>query len=181
MHPSVLDLNGVVGKVEWLLRRLIGDKVNLLAITTRDIGLVRVDPSQLEQVIINLAMNARDAMPDGGTLTLATTNIQLDPSFARAHVGAGTGPHVMLSITDSRAVTTEEIRSELFESFFTSEKPGEGGGTGVSSAYGIVRRCGGYIIADKASGRGIVFRIYLPRVIAEVGNQPSLGDSASAT
>src|ERR1700750_546600 len=102
MHPRVLDLNGVVAKAEWLLRRLIGSKITLLAITTRDIGLVRADASQLEQVIINLAMNARDAMPDGGTLTLATTNIQLDPAFARAHMGAGTGPHVMLSITDSR-------------------------------------------------------------------------------
>jgi signal transduction histidine kinase len=181
MHPSVLDLNGVVGKVEWLLRRLIGNKVTLLAITTRDIGLVRVDPSQLEQVIINLAMNARDAMPDGGTLTLATTNIQLDPAFARTHVGAGTGPHVMLSITDSRTVTTEDIRSHLFDPFVTSEKQDEGDGVGVSSAYGIVRRCGGYIVADNAPGRGIVFRIYLPQVIAESANQERLGDSASAT
>jgi signal transduction histidine kinase len=181
MHPSVLDLNGVVGKVEWLLRRLIGNKVNLLAITTRDIGLVRVDPSQLEQVIINLAMNARDAMPDGGTLTLATTNIQVDKAFARAHVGAGTGPHVMLSITDSRTVAPDDIKSELFDPFVTSENPDEGGGLGVSSAYGIVRRCGGYIIADNAPGRGIVFRIYLPRVTAEIGNQASVGDSASAT
>jgi len=170
----------VVAKVEWLLRRLIGNKVNLLTITTRDIGLVCVDPSQLEQVIINLAMNARDAMPDGGTLTMATTNIQLDPAFARVHPGANAGPHVMLSITDSRALPPEDIRAQLFEPFFTSEKP-DGGGLGVSSAYGIVRRCGGYIIADNAPNRGIVFRIYLPRVIPESERYPSLDDSVSAT
>lgn len=181
MQPSVLDLNGVVAKVEWLLRRLIGPRVNLLTITTRDIGLVRVDPSQLEQVIINLAMNARDAMPDGGTLTLATTNIKLDPAFARAHVGAAPGPHVMLSITDTRTVTREDIKAQLFETFFTSEKPDDGVGLGVSSAYGIVRRSGGYIIADNAPGRGIVFRIYLPQVMAESEKQASAGDSVSAT
>jgi C4-dicarboxylate-specific signal transduction histidine kinase len=87
----------------------------------------------------------------------------------------------MLSITDSRTVTSEDIRSQLFESFLTSEKPDEGGGLGVSSAYGILRRCGGYIVADNAPNRGIVFRIYLPRVIAEVENQASLDDSVSAT
>ncbi|HEV7389225.1 MAG TPA: hypothetical protein VGN73_11485 [Gemmatimonadaceae bacterium] len=141
MQPTVLDLNGVVAKVEWQLRRLLRGNINLLTITTRDIGLVRADASQLERIIIGLAMKARDAMPDGGTLTLATTNVVFDLAFARAHPGVRTGPHVMLSVTDTGTRTTEEIYAHLSP------------------------QIGGYVVADSASGRGTTVRIYLPRVI----------------
>ena len=175
MQPGILDLNGVVAKVEWLLRRLLGANVNLLAITTRDIGLVRADSSRLEQVLLNIAVNAREAMPDGGTLTLATASVVLDQTFARTHPGAGTGPHVMLSITDTGTGMTEEVRAHLFEPFFTTKEPRKGTGWGLTTAHGFVRHIGGYITADSAPDRGTTVRLYLPRLI---GAESALQDKA---
>src|SRR4029078_9227842 len=114
MQPKILDLNGVVAKVEWRLRLLLGGDVNLLTITTRDIGLIRADAGQLEQVIIDLAMKARETMRTGGTLTLAPSNVVLDQTFARAHPGVATGPHVMLTVTDTATVIAGEGKADLF-------------------------------------------------------------------
>jgi CheY-like chemotaxis protein len=164
LELRVLDLNAVVTNVERLLRRLIGEDIGLLTVPARDIGLVRADPSQLEQVIANLAVNARDAMPNGGTVTLATANVMLDERFARAHPGAGVGPHVMLSVSDTGTGISPEARAHLFEPFFTTKSPGKGTGLGLSTVYGIVRQSGGCIVVESQSGRGTTFRIYLPRV-----------------
>lgn len=140
MQSKVLDLNGVVAKVEWRLRLLLGGDVNLLTITTRDIGLVRANAGQLEQVIIDLAMKAKETMRTGGTLTLATSNVVLDQTFARAHPGVATGPHVMLTLTDTATVLAGEIKAHLF------------------------RHSGAFVVAEREPGRGNTFRIYLPCV-----------------
>jgi CheY-like chemotaxis protein len=167
LEPQVFDLNAVLANIERLLRRLIGEDLNLLTVPCRYPGLVRADPGQLEQVIANLAVNARDAMPNGGTLTIATSSVTLDESFARDHPGAGPGPHVMLSVTDTGSGMSGDVMAHLFEPFFTTKEPGKGTGLGLSTVYGIVRQSGGFIWAESEPGRGSTFRICLPRVSPE--------------
>ncbi|HJP60510.1 MAG TPA: ATP-binding protein [Gemmatimonadaceae bacterium] len=165
LQPKVLDLNAVVANIERLLRRLINGEIKLIIVPGREIGLVRADVGQLEQIIVNLAINARDAMPNGGTLTFATSNVTLDDAFVRRHPGATTGPHVLLAISDTGTGMSAAVKAHLFEPFFTTKKPGSGTGLGLSTVYGIVRQSGGYIMADSEEGRGTTFRIYLPRVM----------------
>ncbi len=165
LQPKVLDLNAVVASIERLLRRLINGDIKLIIVPGRDIGLVRADAGQLEQIIVNLAINARDAMPNGGTLTFTTSNVVLDEAFARAHPGTLIGPHVMLSISDTGTGMSAAVKAHLFEPFFTTKKPGSGTGLGLSTVYGIVRQSGGHITVESEEGRGTTFRIYLPRVM----------------
>ena len=167
IRPQVISLNELVLEVDKLLRRLIGEHIALLTIPAPGLGSVRVDPGQLEQVLVNLAVNARDAMPNGGRLTIETANITLDEEYARRHAEVMAGPHVMLAVSDTGVGMTKDVLEHAFEPFYTTKGPGEGTGLGLATCYGIVRQNGGHIAAYSEPGRGTTFRIYLPRVTAE--------------
>jgi signal transduction histidine kinase len=164
LQPRTLDLNTVVSDVEKMLARLIGEDVTLVTRLEPALGSVKADPGQLEQVIMNLAVNARDAMPEGGTLTFETANAVLDVDFVAVHPGAHPGAHIVLTVTDTGTGMTDEVRSHAFEPFFTTKEKGKGTGLGLATAYGIVKQSGGYITVDSEAGRGTTLRIYLPRV-----------------
>jgi len=166
LQPRVLDLNAVVANIERLLRRLIGEDVQLLTVRSSEDSLVRADPGQLEQVIANLAINARDAMPGGGALTLSVENVVLDERFVRAHPGASPGPCVKLSVSDTGTGMSQAVKARLFEPYFSTKAPDRGTGLGLSTVFGIVQQSDGYIATDSELGRGTTFRIYLPRVLS---------------
>jgi len=164
LQPRILDLNTVVSGVEKMLVRLIGEDVTLVTRLEPALGSVKADPGQLEQVIMNLAVNARDAMPEGGTLTFETANAVLDADFVAAHPGALLGAHVVLMVADTGTGMTDVVRSHVFEPFFTTKEKGKGTGLGLATAYGIVKQSGGNITVDSEAGRGTTFRIYFPCV-----------------
>ncbi|HYU16481.1 MAG TPA: ATP-binding protein [Candidatus Acidoferrum sp.] len=163
LAPSVVDLNTVVGGIQQMLRRLIGETINLVTVTAPDLGRVKADPGQLEQMIINFAVNARDAMPDGGRLTIATSNVEVDAGTALQR-GVAPGPYVMLEVSDTGVGMDTETQSHLFEPFFTTKDQGKGTGLGLSTVYGIVNQSGGHIWVQTEPGKGTAFRVYLPRV-----------------
>jgi len=177
LQPKVLDLNIVVQGAEKLVRRLIGEDIRVVTRLAPTLGPVRADPGQLEQVILNLAVNARDAMPEGGTLTLATQDRTLDPttvSFTAEHSLFGPEPYVELTVTDTGVGMAAETRAHVFEPFFTTKGVGKGTGLGLSTAYGIVKQSGGFIWVDSAPGRGASFHVALPRVaVAPAGPEPA--------
>jgi PAS domain S-box-containing protein len=164
LQPKLVDLAAVVHGTEKILRRLIGEDVELHTVAGAGLGVVRADPGQIEQVILNLAVNARDAMPDGGRLVLETANVTLDEAFVRQHAGARAGRYVVLSVSDTGAGMTPEVQAHLFEPFFTTKGVGKGTGLGLATVYGIVKQSGGYITVDSEPGRGARFDIYLPRI-----------------
>jgi len=164
LQPEVLDLNVVMAEMDKMLRRLIGEHIDLVAVFAPDLGRVRADPNQIEQVIVNLAVNARDAMPDGGKLTIATANVDLDETFAQAHLGSVPGSYAMLAVTDTGVGMDATVRAHLFEPFFTTKEVGKGTGLGLATVYGIVKQSGGYISVSSAPGHGSSFKIYLPRI-----------------
>jgi CheY-like chemotaxis protein len=169
LAPTVLDLNGIVTENLKMLTRVIGEDIDLVMVPASELGSVRADAGQIEQVIMNLAVNARDAMPSGGKLTIATSNISLDEEYARFHAPLRPGDYVLLSISDTGFGMDSETQSHIFEPFFTT-KGTKGTGLGLSTVYGIVKQSGGYIWVSSESGKGTTFKIYLPRV-AEVAEK----------
>jgi PAS domain S-box-containing protein len=180
VQPRVVDLNEVVRGMETMLSRLIGEDVTLGTRLDPTAGCVRADPAQLEQMIVNLAVNARDAMPLGGRLTLETGFVRLDEGFAREHVGLRAGPHVRLVVRDTGVGMDGLIKAHLFEPFFTTKGPGKGTGLGLATVYGIVTQSGGAIRVDSEPGQGAVFTIDLPRVDApaDLRGDPGIPDAA---
>jgi CheY-like chemotaxis protein len=166
LQARVLDLNEVAVDMEKMMHRLIGEDIELITRLGPEMPHVKADPGQLEQVIMNLAVNARDAMPDGGRLILETADTLLDEGFCRDHPPTRPGRYVMLALTDTGTGMTPETRAHLFEPFFTTKEKGKGTGLGLATVYGIVKQSGGYIWAESEPGKGSTFRIYLPPVDA---------------
>jgi PAS domain S-box-containing protein len=164
LRPKVLDLNVVLADVSEMLHRLIGENIEVKIVPGRSLGRIKTDPSQMEQVILNLAVNSRDAMPDGGKLTIETCNVQLDDNGSRIHDGAPAGKYVLLSVSDTGIGMDRETRAHIFEPFFTTKEPGKGTGLGLATVYGVVKHSDGWIWVDSEPGRGTTFNIHLPRV-----------------
>jgi len=172
MQPTVLNVNEVVQGMRSLLRRLIGEHIALVAALDPEPVFVRADQGQLQQVIVNLSVNARDAMPQGGTLMLATARVDIDETFTAAHPGSSAGPHVRLLVSDSGTGMDAEVRRRVFEPFFTTKPVGKGSGLGLATVYGIVKQSGGYIDVESQPGHGSTFTLYLPRVPAPTAASP---------
>ncbi len=164
IQPRELDINAVVQEMAALLQKLIGEDIRLSIALSNQIGTVKMDPGQLSQVLLNLAINARDAMPNGGSLTVESANVMLDQSYVKAHLNVQPGPYVMLSVSDSGCGMSAEIISRIFEPFFTTKAAGKGTGLGLSIVYGIVEQAKGAIYVYSELGQGTCFKIYLPRV-----------------
>jgi PAS domain S-box-containing protein len=162
LQPRILDLNRVVEEMQSILARVVGEDVEVRIALHADSGKVHADPHQLEQVIMNLAVNARDAMPGGGTLLLETADVERDGSYARSHPGTRAGRYVMVAVSDTGMGMDEETERQIFEPFFTTKEAGKGTGLGLPMVQGIVAQSGGYIDVESQPGRGTTFKVYLP-------------------
>ena len=164
LQPKPLDLNSIVEGLDKLLNRLMGKDIVMITHCCENIGTVKADPSQIEQVIMNLVVNARDAMPNGGRLTIETANVELDSTYARDHASVKPGPYVMLAVSDTGTGMDQETQAHIFEPFYTTKGGSRGTGLGLSTVYGIVKQSGGYIWVYSEPGKGTTFKVYLPKV-----------------
>jgi signal transduction histidine kinase len=179
-QPQRVNLNDIVAEVEKMLGRLIGEDVRLKSVLSPSLGHVLADPGQLHQVLMNLAVNARDAMPGGGTLSIETANVDVDAGYAEQHPEMKPGPYVRLQVGDTGIGMTKEVQSHIFEPFFTTKKPGEGTGLGLATVYGIVKQSDGSVWVYSEPGRGTTFSIYLPQIAAGAGLPPAPEPSHAA-
>jgi PAS domain S-box-containing protein len=168
LQLKVVNLNAIVQSMGKMIGRVIGEDIELILSLNPDLGRIKADPGQMEQVLMNLAANARDAMPRGGKLLIETAEVLLDEAYARLHPGIRTGPHIMLAVSDSGSGMEDETLSHIFDPFFTTKGQGEGTGLGLSTVYGIVKQSGGDICVNSDLGRGTSFKVYLPRTEEEV-------------
>jgi len=168
ISPSVLDLNAAIDGLEPMVRQLIGENMRLVVKLDHDAGYIRGDAGQLDQILVNLVVNARDAMPDGGTVTIETENVLVDEPYAIAHFDVRPGPYVLLSVTDTGVGMDRVTREHIFEPFFTTKELGKGTGLGLATTYGIVRQAGGHIWVYSEPGIGSSFKLHFPRVDAAV-------------
>jgi two-component system cell cycle sensor histidine kinase/response regulator CckA len=180
LQPRIIDITDVLVELSHLLRRLIGEGIELKVVHGRDLGLVKVDQGQLEQVIINLAVNARDAMANDGTLTIRTANVTQASAVRRGHELMPAGNYALIEVADTGAGISKENLARIFEPFFSTKEVGAGTGLGLSTVYGIVKQTGGFVFVDSAPGRGAVFQIYLPRHQAAEGALAARADSADS-
>ncbi|HEV8431294.1 MAG TPA: PAS domain S-box protein [Pyrinomonadaceae bacterium] len=169
LEPKVLDLNHVVEDMHKMLTRLIGENIRLATRLETELGSVKADPCQVEQIILNLVVNARDAMPRGGKVTIETANVSIDKQTALKHVSVKPGDYVMLTVSDTGSGMDQETQARIFEPFFTTKEVGKGTGLGLSTVYGIVKQSGGNIWVYSEAGMGTVFKVYLPRIDAVSG------------
>jgi PAS domain S-box-containing protein len=163
LEPKVINLNDLLENLEKMLRRVVREDIDFKMVYTDNLDLVHADPGQIEQIIINLVTNARDAMPEGGKITIETTNVELDEQYAETHLGTRVGRYVLLSVSDAGCGMDEKTRERIFEPFFTTKAPGEGTGLGLSTVYGTVKQSGGYIWCSSEPDKGTTFKVYLPR------------------
>jgi CheY-like chemotaxis protein len=166
VQPAVIDLNEIVGRIERMLRRIVGEYVDFVVRQARDLGRIKADTGQIEQVVMNLVVNARDAMPEGGTLTVETAAVELDQDFVRAHPGSTAGSFARLTVSDTGHGMTPEVQAQIFTPFFTTKGPSVGTGLGLATVHGIVQQSGGWIEVESAIGVGTRFLVYLPRLAA---------------
>ncbi|HTF24424.1 MAG TPA: PAS domain S-box protein [Candidatus Limnocylindria bacterium] len=164
LEPKVLDLNAVVADTLKMLQRVLGEDIELIMVPGPELGRIKADQGQIEQIIMNLAVNARDAMPHGGKLTISTVNEELDEVYARQHPAVVPGSYVMFAVSDTGCGMDRETQTHIFEPFFTTKELGKGTGLGLATVYGVVKQTGGYIWVYSEAGRGSTFKIYLPRI-----------------
>jgi CheY-like chemotaxis protein len=174
MEPQILQLNDLIGDIDKLLRRLIGEDIELVVLLSPDQVQVKADPGQIEQVLVNMAVNARDAMPTGGRLTIETHNMVLDHDYAQQHLDLTPGPYLLVVVSDTGIGMDAETQARIFEPFFTTKGPERGTGLGLATCYGIIKQHGGHILVDSDPQHGTIFKIYLPYVDVPAANPAQL-------